>query len=68
MLNSGNLKVLNDFYKAQVKTQLQRTIMDAIQIHRSPVAIAWDAHKEAHPVRTGEEILKNSKSVSVLQI
>ena len=42
--------------------------MDAIQTHRSPVAIAWDAYKEAHPVRTGEEILKNSKSVSVLQI
>ena len=43
-LNAKQQQIVKDEYKAQVKTQLQKTIMDAIQIHRSPVAIAWDGH------------------------
>ena len=43
-LNAEQQQIVKDEYKAQVKTQLQKTIMEAIQVHRSPVAISWDGH------------------------
>ena len=43
-LNSKQEQIVRDEYKAQVKRNLQKTIMEAIREHRSPVALSWDGH------------------------
>ncbi len=43
-LNDEQKKAVGEEYKAQAKTNLQKTIMNAIQVHKSPVAVSWDGH------------------------
>ena len=43
-LEKNQIEIVKAEYKAQVKMNLQKTIMEAIQTHRSPVAATWDGH------------------------